>query len=102
MRSQIVVLALILSAAGGCTWGGNRQGMGDGGGGGPPGPDGAPRVDSGPVTMPPEHVNRPPVIYSDPVVDGSEGKTYRYPILAEDRDGDPLTFTVMAGPSGMT
>jgi RHS repeat-associated protein len=51
------------------------------------------------ITPPP---NRPPVFTSVPVVSANVGTAYAYPATASDPDGDPLTFSLVSGPSGMT
>lgn len=47
-------------------------------------------------------VNRRPVITSAPVDTAREGQVYRYQVVASDADGDPLTYILDDGPSGMT
>ncbi len=47
-------------------------------------------------------VNRAPVITSQPVVDAEEAVHYIYQVQATDPDNDPLTFTLLAAPDGMT
>ena len=44
--------------------------------------------------------NRPPVFASVPPVDASVGASYRYHAIASDADGDPLNYSVIAGPAG--
>jgi RHS repeat-associated protein len=46
--------------------------------------------------------NRPPVFTSTPVVDATVNTAYSYPAAATDPDGDPLTFTVISGPQGLS
>ncbi|MCC6620363.1 MAG: hypothetical protein IT385_03865 [Deltaproteobacteria bacterium] len=43
-----------------------------------------------------------PVIISTPPVIAAVGALYFYPVVAEDPDGDPLAFTLLQGPAGMT
>ncbi len=47
-------------------------------------------------------VNGPPVV--DPIADQvvAEGDTLSLPVVASDPDGDPLTYALSGGPSGMT
>lgn len=45
--------------------------------------------------------NRPPVFTSTPPVDGNVNTGYVYQPSAGDLDGDPLTFSVVAGPQGL-
>ncbi len=47
-------------------------------------------------------VNHPPKIVSTPVTTAQQGKAYDYPVLAQDADGDALTFTLVQAPAGMT
>jgi RHS repeat-associated protein len=54
------------------------------------------------VSATPAPANRPPVFTSEPVVDARVGSPYRYPATASDPDGDPLTFSVLSRPSGLT
>src|SRR5688572_2597063 len=103
-RSFALVLLLVLAP--GCNCGSNNtggNGDGDGGGNGNgDGGGGGPDIDAD-VPPTPTHVNRPPVIYSDPVTAAEEGAEYHYPVLAEDRDGDLLTFAIVSGaPAGMS
>jgi hypothetical protein len=51
-------------------------------------------------TTPP--VNTPPRITSDPVTTGIVGTAYSYQVEAEDDDGDPLTYSLIESPAGMT
>jgi RHS repeat-associated protein len=51
------------------------------------------------VSTPP---NRPPVFTSTPIVDANVATPYVYPATAMDPDSDPLTFSVLAGPSGLS
>ena len=46
--------------------------------------------------------NRPPVFTSSPIVETSFGATYTYTAVAQDADGDMLTYTLLSGPAGMT
>jgi RHS repeat-associated protein len=46
--------------------------------------------------------NRPPVFTSVPAVDGSVSTAYSYQARAADPDDDPLTFSVVSGPTGLT
>jgi RHS repeat-associated protein len=46
--------------------------------------------------------NHPPVIVSPPVTTAVAGQTYRYNVDAVDPDNDPLTYSLTAGPTGMT
>ena len=45
--------------------------------------------------------NRSPVITSAPVTVAEPGLLYHYDLLASDLDGDPLSYTLIAGPAGM-
>jgi RHS repeat-associated protein len=45
--------------------------------------------------------NNAPRINSSPVTQVSAGQRYRYDVQASDPDGDPLGFTLVAGPQGM-
>ena len=47
-------------------------------------------------------LNRTPAFSSTPVVATSIGRPYAYRSQAEDADGDPLTYSLLAGPAGMT
>ena len=47
-------------------------------------------------------VNQPPVINSTAPATITAGLTYRYDVQARDPNGDPLTYTLVAGPSGMS
>ena len=47
-------------------------------------------------------VNHPPVINSTAPASITAGLTYRYDVQATDPDGDPMTYTLVAGPSGMS
>jgi RHS repeat-associated protein len=47
-------------------------------------------------------VNQPPAISSTAPTTITAGLTYRYDVQASDPDGDPLTYTLVAGPSGMS
>ena len=46
--------------------------------------------------------NTPPVIESDPVTTAKEGVAYTYEVEATDPNGDVLTYSLTAGPTGMT
>jgi YD repeat-containing protein len=46
------------------------------------------------------HLNRPPSITSNPVTEALVGQSYRYEVRASDPEGDPLTFSLAAGPGG--
>lgn len=97
-----------LSGGGGADGGGGGGG-GDGGGGGGGGGDSGepwrPKDGGGPVE---DDAGRPgaqshaPTIYSTPIAAATEGKPYQYPVLAEDLDGDALTFALAAAPMGMS
>ncbi|MEZ4313432.1 MAG: RHS repeat-associated core domain-containing protein [Polyangiaceae bacterium] len=50
----------------------------------------------------PQGENHPPVIDSSPPGPAMEGETYYYPVFASDPDADLLTFSLPAGPAGMT
>src|SRR5207302_2487672 len=52
------------------------------------------------VVAPPP--NRPPVFTSVPVVQGQVHAAYTYDADATDADGDSLTFSVVAGPQGLS
>ncbi len=45
--------------------------------------------------------NTPPSIVSQPVTGAAAGEVYRYAVLAEDADGDVVTYHLLASPSGM-
>jgi len=47
-------------------------------------------------------INNPPIIYSDAVLDGVVGLPYEYTVLGHDPDADPLSYTLVSGPVGMT
>jgi RHS repeat-associated protein len=47
-------------------------------------------------------VNQPPVITSTAPTTVTAGLLYSYDVQANDPDGDPLTYTLTAGPKGMT
>ncbi|MDR0274777.1 MAG: putative Ig domain-containing protein, partial [Burkholderiaceae bacterium] len=59
------------------------------------------------ATVVPEHwsigdpVNRPPVFTSTPVLSGDIRAPYEYQALAEDADGDALTYRLLYAPVGM-
>ncbi len=57
---------------------------------------------SGTVDGGPQPDNHPPTITSSAVTSAMEGKTYYYPVLAEDLDADLLTFSLPVSPQGMT
>ena len=42
-----------------------------------------------------------PEFTSRPVVTATVGQTYNYPSLAKDKDGDPVTYSVISGPAGL-
>ena len=46
--------------------------------------------------------NQPPEIVSDPVITASRGKEYSYDVDAIDPDDDPLTYSLVEAPEGMT
>jgi RHS repeat-associated protein len=46
--------------------------------------------------------NRPPILTSNPVVDAQINQLYRYDADAIDPDQDPLTYSLVIGPDGMT
>ena len=46
--------------------------------------------------------NRPPEFTSAPVTEGTEGVDYDYQPTVTDPDGDPLTFTLIEGPLGLS
>src|SRR5262249_16508661 len=46
--------------------------------------------------------NHPPHITSVPLTTITAGQLYRYDVHATDQDNDPVTFSLVAGPSGMT
>ena len=46
--------------------------------------------------------NDPPYFTSAPVISAVTGQPYRYFAMAVDPNGDPLTFSLVSGPSGMT
>jgi len=47
-------------------------------------------------------VNHPPVINSTALTSITAGSTYRYDVKATDPDGDPLTYSLLTGPAGMS
>ncbi len=47
-------------------------------------------------------LNEPPVITSSPALEATVGGTYRYGVVAVDPNGDPLTFSLIDRPSGMS
>lgn len=53
------------------------------------------------ITVTPR-VNVAPIIQSVPVVSVVTGRAYHYQLLANDGDGDPLTFTLVQAAPGMT
>jgi hypothetical protein len=53
----------------------------------------------GAIAAPPD---RPPVFTSAPVVDASVNTPYSYQATAHDPDADPLAFSVVSGPPGLT
>ncbi len=52
------------------------------------------------VTTPPPDL--PPYFTSEPVVDANVNTAYAYQATAKDPDNDPLVFSLMSGPSGMS
>lgn len=46
--------------------------------------------------------NWPPFINSTPVTQAKQGEPYTYQVEADDHDGDPLSYSLGAGPEGMT
>ncbi|GHU23659.1 hypothetical protein FACS189497_09610 [Betaproteobacteria bacterium] len=50
----------------------------------------------------PASVNRAPRINSTPAVTGTAGKTYTYQLSATDPDGDPLSYSLLTAPDGMS
>ncbi|NEZ66600.1 tandem-95 repeat protein [Leptolyngbyaceae cyanobacterium CCMR0082] len=48
------------------------------------------------------HLNEAPEIISEPNLEGSIGKPYRYDVDATDPDGDPVTYSLLLAPEGMT
>ncbi|MGB0560174.1 MAG: Ig-like domain-containing protein, partial [Spirulinaceae cyanobacterium] len=46
--------------------------------------------------------NKPPTIYSTPPTQGSTNKDYRYTVVAQDIEGDALTYQFSEAPTGMT
>jgi hypothetical protein len=46
--------------------------------------------------------NRPPVFTSTPVVDANVNTPYSYQATARDPDEEPLAFSVVGGPQGLT
>jgi len=47
-------------------------------------------------------LNNPPVITSTPVTKALLGTEYNYQVVATDKDGDQLVFSLVLGPNGMT
>src|SRR5262249_3023408 len=47
-------------------------------------------------------LNQHPVFTSQPDNEALVGQTYVYPAQATDPDGDPLTFSLLSAPAGMT
>lgn len=47
-------------------------------------------------------INTPPIITSTPKTQAFTGRDYTYTINAKDADNDPLTFTLLNAPDGMT
>jgi len=45
--------------------------------------------------------NNAPAITSQPPTTGTPGRGYRYDVLANDPDGEPLTYQLLAAPAGM-
>jgi YD repeat-containing protein len=52
--------------------------------------------------MGPKPANHKPVITSTPVTKAELNENYVYPIIAQDEDGDELTYTLVDHPTGMT
>jgi hypothetical protein len=50
----------------------------------------------------PTPINHEPVIYSTPITTATVGMLYAYDVNATDPDGDTLTYSLTAFPSGMT
>ena len=48
------------------------------------------------------HLNRPPQFTSAPKLEAIVGNSYVYDATASDPENDPLTFSLLSGPSGMT
>src|SRR6185503_11756948 len=46
--------------------------------------------------------NRSPAFTSSPLLVAEDGRAYAYQAAASDPDGDPLTFRLVTGPSGLT
>ena len=46
--------------------------------------------------------NAPPTITSTPIVTATEGELYEYQVVADDPDGDTLSYTLLDFPVGMT
>jgi hypothetical protein len=60
------------------------------------------KVKSQPVRSEPQAVrNSPPVIISSPPTGLADQNQYLYHVVAEDPDGDPVTYTLLAAPPGM-
>jgi RHS repeat-associated protein len=47
-------------------------------------------------------VEAPPLIISTPPTQAAVGQAYAYQVIASDVDGDPLTYSLVAPPTGMT
>ena len=46
--------------------------------------------------------NAPPIITSAPILSGTVGQAYNYPVAAYDPNGDAITFTLTDAPAGMS
>jgi hypothetical protein len=49
-----------------------------------------------------KRVNKAPIVRSVPYTDVTVGEEYVYPVVAEDPDGDPMNYSLLKAPSGMT
>ncbi len=54
------------------------------------------------VNVTTEFTNQPPIIVSNPTGSALVGDLYRYDAVASDPDHDPLTWTLVSGPAGMS
>jgi hypothetical protein len=63
-------------------------------------PDGAAAVQSFELSVQP--ANNPPVITSTAPATVAGGSEYRYDVGADDPDLEPMTYTLLVGPAGMT
>ena len=61
-------------------------------------PFGAASIQSFSISVRP---NNPPQILSSPVVSVNAGGDYNYTVIATDIDGDPISFSLVGGPTGM-